>query len=58
MARILVIDDEEAFRILLRAILEKENHEVVVAADGVEGTALFTAQPFPLVITDLYLPKK
>ena len=58
MARILVIDDDELTRFTLSKILEKENHEVTVAKDGAEGTALFTAQPFPLVITDLYMPKK
>ena len=58
MTRILVIDDEEPVRFTLRKILESENYEVTVAKDGVEGTALFTAQPFPLVITDLFMPEK
>lgn len=58
MARILVIDDDELTRFTLQEILEEENYEVTVAVDGVEGLALFTAQPFPLVITDLYMPKK
>ena len=58
MTRILVIDDEEPVRFTLREILESENYEVTVASNGVEGTALFTAQPFPLVITDLFMPEK
>ena len=58
MTRILVIDDEEPVRFTLRKILESENYEVTVAKDGVEGTALFTAQPFPLVITDIFMPEK
>ena len=58
MTRILVIDDEEPVRFTLREILEHKNYEVTVAKDGVEGTALFTAQPFPLVITDLFMPEK
>ncbi len=58
MTRILVIDDEDSVRFTLREILEHENYEVTVAKDGIEGTALFTAQPFPLVITDLYMPEK
>ena len=58
MARILVIDDDELVRFTLQTILEQENHDVTVANDGVEGTALFRAQPFPLVITDLYMPEK
>ncbi len=58
MARILVIDDDELVRFTLQKILEGENHQVAVAVDGVEGIALFTAQPFPLVITDLIMPEK
>ena len=58
MTRILVIDDEEPVRFTLRKILEHGNYEVTVAKDGVEGTALFTAQPFPLVITDIFMPEK
>ena len=58
MTRILVIDDEESTRFTLRKILEHENYEVTVAKDGVEGTKLFTAEPFPLVITDLFMPEK
>jgi CheY-like chemotaxis protein len=58
MARILVIDDDELVRFTLKTILEEDNHEVAVAKDGVEGTALFTSQPYPLVITDLIMPEK
>ena len=58
MARILVIDDDELACFTLQDILDQENHEVTVAKDGVEGAALFKAEPFPLVITDLLMPEK
>ena len=58
MTRILVIDDDELACFTLRDILEQENYEVTVAKDGVEGIALFTSEPFPLVITDLLMPEK
>ena len=58
MTRILVIDDEEPVRFTLREILESENYEVTVAINGVEGTALFKEQPFPVVITDIFMPEK
>ena len=58
MTRILVIDDDASIRFTLRRILEHENYEVTTAKDGAEGTKLFTAQPFPLVITDLLMPGK
>lgn len=58
MARILVIDDEEPVRSIIRLALEKQGHEVEEAQDGVEGTRLFEASPFDLVITDLIMPEK
>ena len=41
MARILVIDDEEGIRKVLRQLLEYEGHEVRVAAGGGEGLTAF-----------------
>ena len=58
MARILVIDDEEPIRSLVNRGLSHAGHEVVEAADGVEGTRLFEESHFDLVITDLIMPEK
>ena len=58
MARILIIDDEEIFRTMLRQILEDAGHAVVEAADGIEGVALFRQHPADLIITDIIMPKK
>jgi DNA-binding response OmpR family regulator len=58
MARILVIDDEEAIRSLVNRGLSNAGHEVVEASDGVEGTRLFEESHFDLVITDLIMPEK
>jgi CheY-like chemotaxis protein len=58
MARILVIDDEEPVRSIIRRSLEHQGHEVVEAEDGAEGTRIFEASPFDLVITDLIMPEK
>jgi len=33
-ARILVVDDEESHRVMLRAVLQDEGYEVAEAADG------------------------
>lgn len=57
MARILIIDDEEPVRVMLRQMLEREGHEVVEAACGDEGLALYRAQPTELVITDILMPR-
>ncbi|MFC1661647.1 response regulator [Gemmatimonadota bacterium] len=58
MARILVIDDEDAIRGVLKRILSMAGHEVVEAEDGDVGTRLFEASDFDLVITDLIMPEK
>ena len=56
MARILVIDDQAALRVLLRDILEPEGHVIVDAANGAIGVEAFRQLPFDLVITDIIMP--
>jgi len=56
MARILVIDDDNAVRLLLRAVLERRGHSVVEAANGTEGLWCYRAAPTDLVITDIQMP--
>ncbi len=58
MARILVAEDEEAVRALVRRALVEDGHEVMTAADGAE--ALDTLQReggrFDLLLTDIKMP--
>jgi DNA-binding NtrC family response regulator len=58
MAHILLIDDDELFRKMLRATLEQMGHTVTEARDGKEGLALHQLKPADLVITDLIMPEK
>ncbi|WP_349407609.1 response regulator transcription factor [Pseudalkalibacillus sp. SCS-8] len=55
--RVLVVDDEERIRKLLRMYLEREDFEVVEAEDG--ETALSTAleTEFDIILLDLMLPE-
>ncbi|MFO0707743.1 MAG: response regulator [Nitrospira sp.] len=56
MATILVIDDEESIRHLLREVLEKSGYRVLEASDGREGLSAYQKQPVDLVIMDLLMP--
>jgi CheY-like chemotaxis protein len=56
--RILVIDDEPSALDVLQKILEGEGYEVQIAANGLDGVALFRQQPCDLVITDMVMPVK
>lgn len=58
MALILVIDDEDGIRALLRDILEKEGHKVLEAPNGILGVGLFHQNRPDLVITDILMPEK
>ncbi len=56
MARILIIDDEEAIREMFRDALEQAGHDVVEAENGQKGIALQQSVGFDLVITDMIMP--
>ncbi len=57
-ARILVVDDENEMRRMLRQMLEFEGFEVVEASDGKIAERLCHEQLFDLIITDLIMPEK
>lgn len=56
MARVLVIDDDEVTRTLVKRILDGEGHRVEEAHDGAEGLRLFGKNPPDLVLTDINMP--
>ncbi|MET0625207.1 MAG: ATP-binding protein [Pyrinomonadaceae bacterium] len=56
MTRILVVDDEDPVRELLRDILEDEGVEVTLAANGAEALARFEPGKFDAVLTDIGMP--
>src|SRR6056297_2227506 len=58
MAKILVIDDEKSIRDTLKEILEYEDHQVDLAADGDEGLALFKENKYDIVLLDIKMPQK
>ena len=58
MAKILVVDDDQAVRSLLARTLTKVGHEVIEADDGIGAMRLFKENMPDLVITDLVMPNK
>lgn len=55
-ATILIIEDEEPIRMLLRTALETAGHQVREASNGRVGLALYRQSPVDLVITDILMP--
>jgi CheY-like chemotaxis protein len=55
MAKILIIDDEEDIRIILRHSLEAAGHVVVEATDGQAGVRVWRAERPELVVTDIVM---
>ena len=58
MARILLIDDDESVRTMLRLTLAHFGHTVIEAHNGKEGLELFRHANADLLITDIVMPEK
>jgi DNA-binding response OmpR family regulator len=58
MARILLIEDDDALRVVIAQALAHAGHEVLQASDGRQGLDIFHAAQFDLVLTDLVMPGK
>lgn len=55
--RVLLVDDEQRLREMIKGYVAHEGFEVVEAGDGAEAISLFEQQQFQLVILDVMLPK-
>jgi len=57
MSRVLVVDDDEAVRVVAEAILRADGHEVATAPDGETALGMLADQPAPsIVLLDLMMP--
>jgi len=54
--RILVVDDEPEYRLLMRSLLIQEGWEVFLAEDGEEGLQKMAEAKMDLIISDVYMP--
>ena len=57
VARILIVDDDEADRIVLGTILERAGHEAFFAEDGEEALGEYGGHAIDIVITNLQMPR-
>lgn len=58
LKKILIVDDEEQIRLMLKQTLEVEGYEVHTVENGQEGMDLVKTHDFDLVITDMIMPVK
>ncbi len=56
MPRVLVVDDSQLVRELVRTLLERAGHEVVEAVDGADGLRRLYAERPDLVVLDVSMP--
>jgi two-component system response regulator ResD len=55
-AKVLVVDDEERIRRLLRMYLERENYQIDEAAHGEQALEMAFATDYDIILLDLMLP--
>ncbi len=56
MATILIVEDSQTERQVLRKMLEKGGHLVIAATDGVEGIAMARQNKPDLILMDVVMP--
>ena len=55
MARLLIVDDDQSERIILRDMLQRTGDEVYFASDGVQAFNIYERMSIDVVITDLQM---
>jgi len=56
-SRILVVDDEDALRMVLSSELSSSGYDVATASDGDEAITVIQNKKFDLVLLDIKMPK-
>ena len=57
MAHILVMEDDDQFREMLREMLESAGYQVTEAANGEVGISSYRESPTDLIILDIFMPR-
>ena len=55
--RVLVVDDEDTLRTVIRQVLTDDQHEVVEATSAEQALDLYRQEPFQIVLTDIVMDK-
>lgn len=58
MANLLVVDDDEAVRMMLRKMLEADSHDVVTAENGIQALNWLRTHVIDVIILDIIMPEK
>lgn len=58
MAKILLVEDDSLVRDMLKQILERASHEVIIAEDGEQATTYLKDNKPDIMVTDIIMPKK
>ena len=58
MSRILIIEDEESIRKMLKKLFEISGHSVLEAPDGETGCQIYRNEKPDIIITDIFMPEK
>ena len=56
-SKIMVVDDSDAVRELIGAFLQTRGYDITMATDGVDALGKLKNDTFPLIITDINMPK-
>ncbi len=57
MSKILVVDDEEKIRLIIKKYAEFEGYDISEAADGMEAIEKCKNEDFDLIILDVMMPE-
>ena len=57
MNNILIIEDDDQIRKMLRQMLERAGYEVFDASNGKDGSRAYRENPADLIITDIFMPE-
>lgn len=58
MARVLVVEDDEAVSLLIAKTLEADGHAVVTVFSGLDAMTVCADEAFDLVVLDQFLPDR